>query len=163
MPVPANPQQRNLTPFGPQDATAAAVATACPASSIAAALSAFDDVLQPYLRTNRRGLPSDVAMIFEAVASELRQAHRWRLANLAGADAAIEAHVRDLAHAGEAAEAVEIVRSCLRSCGRRWQLDLPETAARLSRFVWFDVLAAEHDPVALAAVLARRYPERLSA
>ncbi len=139
------------------------VATACPASSIAAAIDFVDELLRVELRTSRRGLPGDVRAIFEAVADELAGARQWRLANLADADAAIEAHARELAHVAEAAEAVEIVRSCRSFYGATWRHDLPATAWRCRRFVHLDVLAAEHDPVALAAVLARRYPERVSA
>ncbi len=143
--------------------TVADAATACPAGSIAATIDFVDELLRVELRTSRRGLPGDVRAIFEAVADELTGARRWRLANMAGADAVIEAHALELIHTGEAAEAVEIVRACRSFYGSTWLRNLPATAWRCRRFVHLDVLAAEADPVALAEVLARHYPERVTA
>jgi hypothetical protein len=143
--------------------TVADAATACPASSIAAAIDFVDELLRVELRTSRRGLPGDVRAVFEALTVELTGARRWRLANLASADAAIEAHAIELAHADEAAGAAETIRSCRSLYGATWRHDLPATAWRCRRFVHLDILAAEHDPAALKVALDRHYPERVTA
>lgn len=140
------------TPGGYPRSMLTHVATACPARSIGQAIGPIDDLLVIHRR------PDDVRRIWQAVRADLADALDWRRGHMAVADAAAEAHDRELDHALYAAEAVEIARSCRDFYGRRWRLSLPGTARRCGQVIHLDILDAEGDPIRLAAALDRHYP-----
>jgi len=130
-------------------------ATACPPHAIERALASIDDLLRVHKR------PDDPRRILQAVADELREARRWRVDNMAGADEAIQRHEAELQSTAEAAEALEAARACIRFYGASWRHALPATAWRSRRLVHLDIIEAESDPAALAGALERHYgPER---
>jgi hypothetical protein len=157
-----------------------ATATACRPRAIEQAIGSIDDLLSVHRR------PDDLRLIFGAIRSDLREALTWRAENFAAADAAREQFDRELQHTAAAAEAVATVRDLRAAFGDEWATlilkptygdelnedlaadglpewawpDLCQTAERLRRLVYLDIIAAENDPVALAAALDRHYPER---
>lgn len=137
-------------------------ASCLPADSIASALSVLGDF--PF-KITRPGVSTDVAAIIGAAQVELRDALRWRRAEMADADAAMEAHDRELAHAWEVADGIEIARACIRYAGSRWKLSFPATFARLEPLIHFDILTADEtgDHGALERALARHFGTEMSA
>jgi len=133
-------------------------ATACPPHTIERALASIDDLLYVHKR------PDDARRIMQAVADELREAHRWRVDNMATADAAEDAYQTELARSADSAAAVETVRACRRAFGDHWPRALPATAWHARRLVHLDVIEADAsgDRARLAAALDRHYsPERV--
>jgi hypothetical protein len=101
-----------------------------------------------------------VCQIIAEFRLELALAASARRQNFAAVDAALDEWDRELERTADAASAVETARALRELHGRRWQRRLPETAARLGRVVWLDVIDVEDDPVALDAALERHYPTK---
>ncbi|MFI5258313.1 MAG: hypothetical protein ACHQ01_01700 [Candidatus Limnocylindrales bacterium] len=131
-------------------------ATAHTAPEIARAIGPVDDLL----RVVRSGSTCE---ILQVVRFELASALEWRRGNMAAVDAARAEWDRELDHVRDSAEAVERARLLRGLYGDTWAEGLPETAERLGRLVWLDVLDAEDDPDALAGALDRHYPDRIEA